>query len=112
MIKRSEGMENSKERTRRSWSADDKIGIIRKHLHKVKLVDTCEENGIHPNMFSNWLRMVLEAGREALAGTDRKGVREKERLIEKYEKELERKNRIIAELTGEIIDLKKESGEI
>jgi hypothetical protein len=54
----------------------------------------------------------LEAGREALAGMNKKESKEKDRLIEKYEKELERKNRIIAELSGEIIDLKKESGEI
>jgi len=105
-------MEKTKEKTRRFWNADDKIGIIRKHLQKVKIVDTCDENGIHPTMFSNWLKIVLESGREALAGTNKKEFRDKERLIEKYEKELERKNRIIAELTGEIIDLKKDLGEI
>jgi len=105
-------METVKERIRRIWSADEKIAVIRKHLLKIKLVDTCEENGIHPTMFRSWLKMVLEAGRDALAGTKKKESREKERLIEKYEKELQRKNRIIAELTGEIIDLKKDSGEI
>ena len=105
-------MEKPGPKSRRNWSADEKVGVIRKHLHKVKLIDTCEENGIHPTMLSNWLKTILESGREALAGNDKKESREKERLIEKYEKELERKNRIIAELTGEIIDLKKDSGEI
>ena len=61
-------MKKVKERTRRFWSADDKIGIIRKHLQKVTLVETCDENNIHPTMFSTWLKQVLEAGREALAG--------------------------------------------
>ena len=61
-------MEKVKERTRRFWSADDKIGIIRKHLQKVTLVETCDENNIHPTMFSTWLKQVLEAGREELAG--------------------------------------------
>jgi transposase-like protein len=105
-------MEKVKERIRRSWSADDKIGIIRKHLLKVKLVDTCDENGIHPTMFSTWLKTVLEAGREALAGTSKKEVRAKDYLISKHQKEIERKNQIIAELTGEILDLKKELGDI
>jgi transposase-like protein len=105
-------MEKTNEKTRRAWNADDKIGVIRKHLLKVKLVDTCDENGIHPTMMSNWLKTVLESGRDALAGKNKKETRDKGRLIEKYEKELQRKNRIIAELTGEIIDLKKDLGEI
>lgn len=105
-------MEKIKERTRRSWSADDKIGIIRKHLLKVKLVDTCDENDIHPTMFSTWLKQVLEAGREALAGSNKKELRATERLLSKHKEEIERKNQIIAELTGEILDLKKELGDI
>lgn len=105
-------MEKTKGKTRRFRNADDKIGIIRKHLQKVKLVDTCDENDIHPTMFSHWLKIVLESGREALAGNNKKEFRNKERLIEKYEKELERKNKIIAELSGEILDLKKDLGDI
>lgn len=104
-------MEKVKERTRRSWSADDKIGIIRKHLQKVTFVDTCEENRIHPTMFSTWIKQVLEAGREALAGSDQKELRATTRLLSKHKAEIERKNQIIAELTGEILDLKKELGD-
>ena len=99
-------------RERRTFKADDKIGIIRKHLLKSKLVDTCDEYRIHTTMMQNWLKIVLEAGREALAGSNQKESNENKKVIEKYEKELERKNRIIAELTGEIIDLKKEAGEL
>jgi hypothetical protein len=54
----------------------------------------------------------LEAGREALAGTDKKEMRVTARLLSKHQKEIERKNQIIAELTGEILDLKKEIGDI
>ncbi|MBK8396286.1 MAG: transposase [Leptospiraceae bacterium] len=105
-------MEKAKEKTRRFWSADEKIGIIREHLHKVKLVDTCDEKNIHPTMFSTWLKQVLEAGREALAGTNKKEMRATDRLLSKHKEEIERKNQIIAELTGEILDLKKELGDI
>ena len=100
-------MEKTKERSRRFWSADDKMGIIRKHLLKAKLVDRCEENDIHPTVFSTWLKQVMEAGREALAGTNKKEVRTRDHLISKHQKEIERKNQTIAELTGEILDLKK-----
>lgn len=68
-------MEKVKERTRRSWNADDKIGIIRKHLLKVKLVDTCDENDIHPTMFSmvktgigSGARSICWNGQEGVAG--------------------------------------------
>jgi transposase-like protein len=105
-------MEEIKSKSRRFWSADDKMGIIRKHLLKVKLVETCDENNIHPTVFSTWLKQVLEAGRESLAGTNRKEVRTKDHLISKHQKEIERKNQIIAELTGEILDLKKGHGDI
>jgi hypothetical protein len=54
----------------------------------------------------------MEAGREALAGTNKKEVRTRDHLISKHQKEIERKNQIIAELTGEILDLKKEIGDI
>jgi transposase-like protein len=67
---------------------------------------------IHPTMFSTWLKQVLEAGREAFAGTDKKELRATERLLSKHKAEIERKNQIIAELTGEILDLKKELGDI
>ena len=105
-------MEKVKERKRRFWNADEKIEIIREHLLKVKLVDTCDEKDIHPTMFSAWLKQVLEAGREALAGTNKKEMRATDRLLSKHQKEIERKNQIIAELTGEILDLKKELGDI
>ena len=104
-------MEKTTQKTRKSWSADDKISVIRKHMQKSKMVDTCEENRVHPTILSAWIKTVLEAGREALAGSNKKEFREKEKLISTYQKEIDRKNRIIAELTGEIIDLKKENGE-
>jgi hypothetical protein len=46
-----------------------------------------------------------------LRAVTKKEVREREKLISNYQKEIDRKNKIIAELTGEIIDLKKELGE-
>ena len=45
-------MEQTRQNGRRSWSADDKISVIRKHLQKSKLVDTCEENRINLTMIS------------------------------------------------------------
>ena len=103
-------MEEKSKKTRHNWTADEKLGIIRKHFLKTKLVDTCEENQVHPSMVSNWFKIVLEAGREALLGTNKKELRDREKLIEKYERELQKKNEVIAELSGEVLELKKKSG--
>jgi hypothetical protein len=63
-------------------------------------------------MFSTWLKQVLEAGRDSLAGSSKKELRVTTRLLSKHKEEIERKNQIIAELSGEILDLKKELGDI
>jgi transposase-like protein len=97
---------------RKSWSADAKIEILRKHFSKSKLIDTCEENNIHPVMLSNWWKTVLEAGREVLLGTNKKEVRSRNKLIQKYESEIQTKNAIIAELSKQLMEQKKKNGEL
>ena len=95
-------MEEKKGRSRKFWSADEKIHIIRKHLSKAKIVEICSENKVAPTTFTDWLKIVLETGRDALSGTNKKEINQKEKLIEKYVKEIEKKNRIIAELRQSI----------
>jgi transposase-like protein len=69
-------MDKNKEKNgRKFWSADEKIGIIRKHISKAKIVETCNENSVPPPTFSDWLKLVLEISRDALAGTNNRKVR-------------------------------------
>ena len=105
-------METGEKKPRKSWNADEKITIIRKHFSKTKLIDTCDENRIHPSMLNDWWKTVLEAGREALLGTNKKEQRNRDRQLEKYEAELKRKNEVIAVLSEMVIDLKKKNGEL
>ncbi|MDX1961365.1 MAG: transposase [Leptospiraceae bacterium] len=103
-------MDNQNKRGRKAWSADEKIEIVRKHFMKSKLVDTCEENRIHPVMLSNWWKTILESGREALLGTNKKEVNSKDKLIKKYESEINSKNEVIAELSRLLVEQKKRMG--
>jgi len=98
--------------SRRKWRPEEKIEIIRDHFNSSRFVDTCEKHRIHPNLLGNWWKTVVEAGVEALSGDGRRLNKKREKTISRYEDELARKNRIIAELSAEVLDLKKPFGEI
>lgn len=92
---------------RKKWSVEEKINILRSHFSKAKLLETCEEFRVHPNMVSNWFKTVLEAGAEILSGRSKSQISKLEKQVTDYEKELSRKNEIIAELSLEILSFKK-----
>lgn len=58
-------------------------------------------------MISNWWKTILEAGKEALSGQTKREQSSKDKMIKKYEIELAKKNEIIAELSQELLELKK-----
>jgi transposase-like protein len=101
----------TKKRGRRKWSPEEKVEILRAHFAKGKLVDTCEEHRIHPNVLANWWKTTIEAAVPALSGAGRKQDRAQERSRQRLESELDQKNRVIAELAAEVLDLKKPFGE-
>jgi transposase len=85
---------------RRQYTAEQKAGIVRRHLvDKVPVSNLCEEYGIAPSMFYNWQK--LESARVAQA----------EQRIEALEARLAKKDGVIAEISEEYIRLKKELGE-
>ena len=108
----------SAKRTRRTFTAEEKAVILRRHLQdKVPVSDLCDEYGIRPGVFYTWQRQLLEnmasvldskrrSRRQALR--ERKLERENEALREK----LAKKNSVIAEISEEYVSLKKELGEL
>ena len=103
--------QNNSRRHRRKWEAEKKIEILQSHFNKSRIVDTCDEYRIHPVMFSKWWKTVVESGLEALRGGDRKEKKSVDRRIALLEKEIERKNAVIAELSEDVLKLKKFNGE-
>ena len=97
--------------SRRTWTPQQKVEVLKKHFGKSRLTDTCDEFRVHPNLLNTWLKAALESAYETFTGDNRRDRRKHEREKERYESELARKNRIIAELTGEVLDLKKPIGE-
>jgi transposase-like protein len=103
-------------RSRRPFTADQKAEILRRHMvDKVPVSDLCNELGLQPSLFYQWQRQALENLAGALSGPapDGPSRREKEQAarIARLEEKLTKKDAVIAEISAEYVQLKKELGE-
>ena len=107
----------SKPSRRRRFSPEQKAAILRRHMiDKVPVSDLCDEYQIQPSMFYSWQRQVMERLETAL-GSDRRQQRraherELEDQVEVLEAKLAKKDRVIAALSAEYVELKKELGDL
>ena len=106
-------------KSRRKFTVDEKVAILKRHLvDKVAVSDLCEQYHIQPSVFYVWQRQMwenLEAVFESSKRADRdaRSCREEE-LAEKLkalETKLVKKDGVIAEISAEYVQLKKELGE-
>ncbi len=104
-------------KTRRSFTADQKAAIVRRHLvDKVPVSNLCDEYGIQPSMFYNWQKVLVDNAARAFETEGRERARpsreaELEQKIAQLEAKLAKKDGIIAEISEEYVTLKKELGE-
>ncbi len=100
-------------KTRRTFSAQEKVRFLRLHLlEKEPVSDICERLGVNPNMFYRWQKQFFEDGAaifesKADARKDSKLEKRNARLEEK----LASKDEVIAEIIADHIRLKKSLGE-
>jgi transposase len=58
-----------KRRTRRKFTAEEKIRIILEGLRgEESIADICRKEGIHPTMYYKWSKSFLESGKRQLDG--------------------------------------------
>lgn len=103
-----------KRRTRRTYSADQKAEILRRHYSdKIPVSDLCEEYSIQPSVFYGWQKQLMENMSAVLASSKPRDSREREleRKVESLEQRLAKKDNVIAEISEEYVQLKKELGE-
>ncbi len=103
-------------RTRRQFTAEQKAALLRRHMvEKVPISDLCNELGIQPALFYHWQRQMFENLAGALSGpvADGPSRREKELATEneRLKERLGKKDSVIAEISAEYVQLKKELGE-
>lgn len=106
----------SEGQTRRHFSAEQKAGVVRRHLSgKIPVSDLADELGVQPTQIHLWVKQVLDQAEKAFdRGTGRPARAEqaKDRRIEQLESKLATKNEVISELMEENVRAKKELGEL
>lgn len=104
-------------RTRRQFTSEQKAAILRRNMvDKVPVSELCNELGLQPSVFYHWQRQMFENLAAALSGPGPDGPsrREKELAgeVTKLKERLTRKDGVIAEISAEYVQLKKELGEL
>lgn len=100
-------------RTRRHFSNDEKVRIIRRHLiEKVPLSDLCDELSIAPAQFYHWQKEFFENGAAAFAKQPKSQESHWRSKATVLEEKLHRKNEVLSELMEEHLRVKKELGEL
>ena len=62
-----------KRKTRRKFTAEEKIRIVLEGLRgEETIAELCRREGISPNLYYNWSKEFLEAGKRRLAGNTKR----------------------------------------
>jgi transposase-like protein len=107
---------SSSKRSRRQFTTEQKITLIRRHLvDKEPVSKICEDENLQPSLFYQWMRQVFDNLGAALgpAVSNEASRREKELTAKTkaLEAKLAKKDNVIAEISAEYVALKKELGE-
>jgi len=98
---------------RRSFTAEQKATLLRRHyVDKVPISQVCEENDLQPSLFYYWQKQFFENAVAALQpATPAPRSAALEAKVATLEKQLAKKDEVIAWVTEEHVKLKKTLGE-
>jgi transposase len=91
-------------KTRRRFSSDEKIRIVLEGLRgEESIAELCRREGISPNLYYNWSKEFLEAGRRRLMGDTKReasppevaSLRQENGQLKQLVAELSLKNRVL-----------------
>jgi transposase-like protein len=104
-------------RTRRQFTTEQKADVLRRNMiEKVPVSELCNELSIQPSLFYTWQRQAFDNLPAALNGPASTGPsrREKELATEiaRLKERLSKKDGVIAEISAEYVNLKKELGDL
>ena len=99
--------------TRRHFTAEQKIAILRQHLLEAVPISTlCDQYQINPTLFYRWQKELFENGAAAFAKPPRSpSVGKQEHTIERLEHKVRLREEALAELMADHLALKKSLGE-
>jgi len=94
-------------RSRRSFTADQKAALLRRHyVEKVPISQLCEENDLQPSLFYYWQKQAFENLASAFEPQAQPKSKELEAKVEALEKQVAKKDEIIAWVAEEHVKLK------
>lgn len=92
-----ETIRDIKRRTRKKYSAEEKIRIVLEGLRgEVSIAELCRREGINQNLYYKWSKDFLEAGKARLQGDTRRQATSGE--VEHIRRENEQLKQLVAEL--------------
>jgi transposase-like protein len=100
-------------KSRQHRTPEQKAQLLRRHLvDKIPVSDLCNEHDLQPSVFYRWLQQLFENAPTALS-SPRASSREQEleQKVAALEQKLSKKDAVIAEISAEYVQLKKELGE-
>jgi transposase-like protein len=101
-------MEMGQDNTRKKYSAERKFRIVKEKLTTDQSVsEICRKYGISSGLYYKWQEQFLASAKEGLERGGGGPGKAELRKIEQQERELSRMKSVIAEITSENIDLKK-----
>ena len=93
-----------KRNTRKKYNSEEKIRIVLEGLRgEESIAAICRREGIHPNLYYNWSKDFLEAGKKRLSGdiqreatsTEVTGLKQENDQLKQLVAELSLKNRVL-----------------
>lgn len=98
-----------KRKTRRKFSAEEKIRIVLEGLRgEETIAELCRREGISPNLYYNWSKEFLEAGKRRLMGDTKRQADSAE--VRHLRQENGQLKHLVADLSLENVVLKKIDG--
>ena len=95
-----------KRRTRRKFSSEEKIRIVLEGLRgEETIAELCRREGISPNLYYNWSKEFLEAGKRRLQGNTKRQATSTE--VTDLRRENSELKEMLAELALRVRRLKK-----
>ena len=102
-------------RKKRHFTAEQKSAILKRHfVDKVPVSDLCDEYKIQPSVFYYWQAQLFENAQKTFEADQRGPTREKQlaEKVQALEQRLAKKDAVIAEISAEYVQLKKELGDL
>jgi len=96
---------------RRRWSPEAKAKIIRRHYRDgVPVATLAEECGIAPSQIHAWIRALLDGADQVLADKRKRKDKSAEKALAAKEARIRHLEEVTAELSMEVLQLKKARG--